>query len=153
MYPELTAGFSIFAVVKEVDAGGLSEFMIRYFRGYPVYADKTYSFYKALGDRKVGLSSLLNPFSILGGMCEAWNRISKKKIEGTNPTEGEGIVQGGLIIFDQTGTPQAMYPEETGRDLRVVDLANALNVIRKRCQKDPQNNHDVEPTQEEKKVD
>lgn len=155
MHPELIDQFTIFAVVKEVNVDGLSEFMNVYFRGYPVYADKSYAFYKALGDRKVGLSALFNPFSMLGAMCEAWNRIRRKNIEGTSPTSGEGIVQGGLIVFDEKGTPQAMYPEETGSDLRVADLAHALNAIRNRSNQEPKEDGDeTGPTlQEEKKVD
>lgn len=129
MYPEYVEGFGIVGIVKETSVKGLGEFVQQYFRNYPVYCDKTYAFYSALGDRKVGLRSLLNPLSIAGILCDAFQRIKQKGITG-NVTAGEGVVQGGIIIFDAQGKPSAMYPEETGEDLRVADLARALQAIR-----------------------
>jgi len=129
MYPEYVEGFGIFGVVKETSVKGLGEFIQRYFRNYPVYCDKTYAFYSALGDRKVGLGTLLNPLSLMGIICDAFQRIKEKGITG-NVTAGEGVVQGGIILFDKNAKPMAMYPEETGKDLRVADLAKALAAIR-----------------------
>ena len=132
MYPEILEGFDIFGVVKEtVDECGLLEFSSTYFRSYPLFVDKSYCFYQALGDRKVGFGSLLNPIALVGILCDAVTRLSKKSISGN--VMGEGIVQGGLIVFGPDRQPVAMYPEETGQDLRIADLAAALQVIRRRA--------------------
>lgn len=121
-------GINIFGIVKEtgVDDEGLVEFHNKYFR-FPLFCDKSYAFYRALGDRKVGLKDIWNPLSIIGIICEAIQRIRDKSISGN--MLGEGIVQGGFIIFDRDGAPKCMYQEATGVDLPVRDLAGALNAI------------------------
>lgn len=129
MYPEAVKGFRIFGVVKEtgVDDEGLAEFYQKYF-SYPLYRDNTYAFYQALGDRKVGMGAILNPISLFGILCDAFNRIRSKQISGN--FKGEGIVQGGIIVFDKDGKPACVYEEETGVDLRVAELAAALETVR-----------------------
>ena len=119
----------IFGVIKEtgVDDQGLVDFCRDYFR-YPIYRDQGYAFYRALGDRKA-FSMFWNPFAILKMAVDAWQRLTSKGIGGN--MKGEGIVQGGIIIFDRQGVPIAMYQEETGVDLPVTDLVNALQHIRK----------------------
>jgi len=142
-------GFEIWGVVKEtgVDDAGLADFSANYLGAqYPLYCDKTRAFYQALGDRKVGLSTLLNPSSFYGFVCDAYTRLtSSSKSMSTNAataattaglstSKGEGLVQGGIIVFDQLGNPVAMYEEETGVDLRVADIAAALNAVRQQQQ-------------------
>jgi len=112
-----------------VDDSGLVEFHRDYFP-YPLYRDQSYIFYRALGDRKLMVSFLLNPFLIFHVAFDAWQRLTKKKISGN--IKGEGIVQGGIILFDRSGTPVAMYQEETGTDLPVTDLVNAVVYARRR---------------------
>lgn len=131
LYPELCEGFEIFGIVKEtgVDDEGLAEFQQKYFQSYPIYLDKSYAFYQALGDRKVGLSQVIfNPFALFGVLCDAYHRITSKSVGGN--VRGEGIVQGGIIMFGVDGKPVCMYEEETGTDLRVADIATALEAVR-----------------------
>ena len=133
-------GFGIFGVVKEtgVDDEGLVEFSTKYFGSqYPLYCDKSRAFYQALGDRKVGLSALFNPFSLIGLICDAYTRLTSKSISG-NVTKGEGVVQGGIIVFDKNGKPACMYEEETGVDLRVADIVAALKAVRLQQQQQQQ---------------
>ena len=139
--PELLEGFEIFGVVKEtgVDDEGLAEFHQKYFGSYPLYRDQSYAFYQALGDRKVGLGVFLNPFSLFAIICDAFNRLTSKSITG-NVTKGEGIVQGGIIIFSKDGRPACMYEEETGNDLRVAEIAAALKAVRKQGLKEEETN-------------
>ena len=120
----------MFAVVKEVgiDDQGLVEFHNDYFP-YPLYRDQGYAFYRALGDRKA-FGAILNPFSIFSMAFDGVRRLWRKKIGGN--LKGEGIIQGGILIFDKQGLPISMYQEETGVDLPVADLVNALQCIRKR---------------------
>lgn len=129
-YPFLE-GFKIFGVVKEtgVDDEGLAEFHHHYFGKFPIYCDKSYSFYQGLGDRKsVELPSLWSIIRslLLGG---AWQRIKAKKISWN--TKGEGVTKGGLIIFDKKGNPRCAHQEDMGRDLPVVDIVHALEELRR----------------------
>ena len=129
LHKEVFDGFDIFGVVKEigVDDEGLIEFWDKYFK-FPLYVDKSYAFYQALGDRRVSLKAVLNPFSIFGLICDAIQRIRSKSIGGS--LKGEGIVQGGIIVFGADRKPRCMYQEETGVDLKAADLVVALDVIR-----------------------
>ena len=123
-------GFGIFGVVKEtgVDDEGLAEFFNSYF-SYPLFCDKSYSFYQALGDRKVSVKFVFNPVSLFTLACDAYNRITSKGIQGNY--KGEGLVQGGVIIFDKQGKPRYAYEEETGTDLPVKDILAAVNAARR----------------------
>lgn len=128
---ELFEGFGMFGIVKEtgVDDEGLVDFYDTYF-SYPLFCDKSYSFYQALGDRKVSVSILLNPVSLISMACSAYDRITSKKISG-NVGKGEGLVQGGIIIFDAKGKPRYAYEEDTGHDLPVKDILAAINAVRR----------------------
>eukprot|EP00977_Amphora_coffeiformis_P011009 scaffold2632_cov158-Amphora_coffeaeformis.AAC.1 len=129
-FGEYLEDIPIFGVIKEtgVDDAGLVEFQRDYFP-YPLYRDQSYMFYRALGDRKLTVSFLLNPFLIFHVFFDAWHRLNRKKISGN--IKGEGIVQGGIILFDRRGAPIAMYQEETGTDLPVSDLVNAVAHVRR----------------------
>ena len=129
LYESKLEGFEIFGIVKEtgVDNEGLAEFSRVYFGNFPLYCDKSYSFYQALGDRKaVELPSL---WTLLTSFFYAFRRISSKKISWN--TKGEGLVQGGIILFDKKGKPKYAYREEIGVDLPVKDLVVALEAIRR----------------------
>jgi len=129
LHKEYFDGFQIFGIIKEtgVDDEGLIEFHQKYFT-YPLFRDQSYSFYSALGDRKVGLSIFWNPLSIVSMICDAYQRIREKNIGGN--MKGEGLVQGGIIIFGRDGEPKCMYEEETGKDLPMADICSALNAVR-----------------------
>lgn len=129
MYRDIFDGVEIFGIVKEtgVDDEGLVEFQQKYFK-YPLYCDKSYAFYQALGDRKVGLKDILNPLSIIGIVCSAYQRLTDKSIGGN--MVGEGVTQGGYILFGRDGKAKAMYQEQTGVDLEISDLVAALATVR-----------------------
>lgn len=129
-FGEYLEDMPIFGVVKEtgVDDQGLLEFQ-RDFFPYPIYRDQSFAFYKALGDRKLAATFLLNPFGFFSGAVRGWGRITKRKIDGN--LRGEGIVQGGLIVFDNNGKPVAMHQEETGSEFPLADFVRAVEVVRK----------------------
>lgn len=122
-------GFQIFGIVKEtgVDDEGLVEFADKYF-DFPLYCDKTFSFYQALGDRRIGLKEILNPLSLIGIICDSIKRVTEKSVDGN--FYGEGTVQGGYIVFSKDGKAQCMYQEQTGVDIRVAELVAALDAVR-----------------------
>lgn len=121
-------GFGLFGVVKEVgvDDPGLYDFYNEYF-SYPLYKDESQAFYTALGTRKLKISTW-NPIKIFSGLRNVSKRLSKKNISGNY--KGEGIVQGGVIIFDATGKARFAYREETGSEIPVEDIVAVVRELR-----------------------
>ena len=122
-------GFGLFGVIKEtgVDDKGLSDFSTFY--PFPLYRDENLDFYTALGNRS--LSIPLNPFKLASGMFSLFSiqkRLKKKKIEGN--LTGEGIKQGGVIIFDKEGTAKYAYYEKTGSEIPVEDILAAIQAVK-----------------------
>lgn len=126
---QLEEDFGVFGIVKEigVDDDGLLEFHSQYYN-HPLYLDSTKQFYAALGNNKLGLPSW-NPLRLWRGMKEVGRRMKDKNIEGN--FKGEGLKQGGIIIFDSAGKPRAVYKEITGSEIPVSDLMEAINAIKK----------------------
>ena len=122
-------GFGMWGVVKEtgIDDEGLAEFATTYFNGYPIYRDKSYSFYQALGDHKAFEIPTL--WTIFTNFLGAFLRVGEKDIVWN--LKGEGIVKGGIIIFDRNGNPKYAYEEETGVDVPVLDIVSALEAIKR----------------------
>jgi hypothetical protein len=130
-YESTLEGFGIFGVVKEtgVDDEGLAEFSTKYFGSrFPLYCDKSYSFYQALGDRKA-LMTIPSLWTMVSGLWGALQRRGEKEIEHNQ--KGEGIVQGGIILFDKKGKPKYAYEEETGSDLPLADIVAALDAMQR----------------------
>jgi hypothetical protein len=129
-FGEYLQDIPIFGVVKEtgVDDEGLADFQTHYFP-FPLYRDQDFAFYHALGDRQLPTGFILNPLHTINVALHAWRRLAEKHVVGN--LKGEGIVQGGIVIFDKRGNPISMYQEETGVDLPVVDLVNALEYVRR----------------------
>lgn len=122
-------GFGLFGVVKEtgVDDKGLAEFSG--FFPFPLYRDEHLDFYTALGNRNITIP--LNPIKLIGGavaLVGMQKRLSQRKIEGN--LKGEGIKQGGVIIFDKAGQPRYAIYEKTGKELPVEDILAAVHAIK-----------------------
>jgi len=115
--------------VKEVgvDDEGLAEFQSDYF-SHPLYRDEKTMFYTALGLRKLKVTTW-NPFRIFKAIREMGKRLKAKNISG-NMT-GEGLVQGGIIIFDKSGTARYAYREETGFEVPINDIISAVRAVKK----------------------
>jgi len=111
----------IFGVIKEtgVDDEGLIEFQRDYFP-FAIYRDPKYTFYRVLGDRKVGLGEIVwNPLKLISIAWEAYTRLLQKNVTGN--TRGEGFVQGGILFF-QGSIPRAAYLEQTFMELPIYDI-------------------------------
>jgi AhpC/TSA antioxidant enzyme len=119
-------GFGLFGVIKEtgVDDVGLAEFMTQAFPGQPVYRDADLGYYRALGNQKVSLMSLMYDyfFKSMG------SRLKQKNLEGN--LKGEGLTKGGILVFDRNQQVRYAYVEETGHDIPVTDMVAALNAVR-----------------------
>jgi len=51
-------------------------------------------------------------------------RLQSKNITGN--MKGEGLVQGGIIIFDKAGVARHAYREETGSEIPIHDILLAI---------------------------
>ena len=127
-HPSLLASFGLFGIIKEiaVDDAGLLEFHNEYF-SYPLYMDPSQQFYRALGGRKITTFRTWNPLRLYRGFVDMKERIARKQLAGN--MVGEGIVQGGVIVFDRHGDPRAVYQELTGSELPVEDILAALTAL------------------------
>jgi len=121
-------GFGLFGLVKEtgVDDEGLVEFYTNSFP-FPLYRDEGLVFYNHFfNGRRLGLSTL-NPLRLYRGYKEMTARLNKKGLEGN--LKGEGILQGGIIIFGKDGAPKFAYEEETGTALPMDEIKSALEAV------------------------
>lgn len=118
----------MFGTVKEVgvDDEGLAVFYNDHFK-YQLYKDDGLVLYNDFfGRRKLKLNTY-NPLSLYRGYKDMTKRLDGKKLEG-NMT-GEGMIQGGLIIFDKHGKAKYAYEEETGKELVMEDIIAALKAM------------------------
>ncbi len=122
-------GFGMFGLVKEtgVDDEGLVEFYSKSF-SFPLYRDEGLVFYNDFfNGRRLGLSTL-NPFRLYRGYKEMTARLKDKGLEGN--LKGEGIVQGGIVIFGKNGEPKYAYEEETGSPLPMDEIKAAVEAVK-----------------------
>lgn len=119
-------GFGLFGIVKEtgVDDEGLRTFQKDHF-DRQLYRNDSLEFYKALGNRKLKIRSFWSFFKQRKNIAE---RMKSKKIDGNY--KGEGIRQGGVIIFDKNGAPKYAYEEVTGKELPVDDIVAAIKAVK-----------------------
>eukprot|EP00980_Cylindrotheca_fusiformis_P020775 scaffold7757_cov68-Cylindrotheca_fusiformis.AAC.1 len=129
-YPKAVEGFSLIGIIKGLldDEESILDFHQNYFP-FPLYMDdETTHRFKAVGSRRLKFSQKLkslNPF------LEVSKRMRTKKRMRTQANfQGDGFVQGGVIIFRKDGEPAFKYEEESGMELPVADIALALDEIR-----------------------
>ena len=122
-------GFGVFGLVKEtgVDDEGLAEFYSKSFN-FPLYRDETLLFYNEFFNGKKLSLETFNPFKLYRGYKKMTARLAEKGLEGN--LKGEGMVQGGIIIFDKDGKAQYAYKEETGSPLPIDDILVAVEAVK-----------------------
>jgi hypothetical protein len=121
--------FGMFGTVKEigVDDVGLGEFHEEYYK-YPLYRDDGMVLYDDFfGNRRITKLDTYNPFKLYSGYRAMTSRVKGKKLDGN--LRGEGIVQGGIIVFDRDGNARYAYEEETGKELVMEDIIAALRAV------------------------
>jgi hypothetical protein len=122
-------GFELFGTVKEtgVDDEGLTEFYKHSFP-FPLYKDENLVFYDEFyGSKKLKLTTY-NPLRLYRGYKDMTKRLNDKGLSGN--LKGEGLVQGGIIIFGRDGKPKYAYEEETGKEVPVDDIIAAVDAIK-----------------------
>lgn len=119
--------FNLWAVIKEtnVDNGGLLDFHENYFK-YDTYRDENLELFRAMGNRKIKLSTW-NPLRLYRGFKRMSSRLSRKNIGGN--LKGEGLIQGGVLVFDKDGNLAFAYEEEIGDELVIDDIRRAMLAI------------------------
>mmetsp|Transcript_14678 Transcript_14678/g.31616 ORF Transcript_14678/g.31616 Transcript_14678/m.31616 type:complete len:147 (+) Transcript_14678:278-718(+) len=125
---ELMKGFKLFGTVKEigVDDEGLKEFYNEHFT-YPLFKDDGLVFYNEFfGKRKIKLTTY-NPIKLYKGYKDMTQRLKEKKLDGNYA--GEGLIQGGIVIFDKEGKVRYAYEEEIGKEIEMESIVDALKAI------------------------
>ena len=127
---ELSAKASLIGMVKEtgVDDEGLSEFYHKYFK-FPLYQDANLALYEGFGNRKIGLTTW-NPIRLVKGFFAMKNRLAEKKLDGN--MVGEGIIQGGVMVFNKQGELTYAQPEEIGSELDMDAIHSAIDNLSRR---------------------
>ena len=94
--------------------------------------DDALDFYHLLGDgavRKLSLlRTFLSPIKLYRSIKDIGRRHTEKGIEQN--MKGEGLVQGGVIVFDQEARPRYVYQEKTGDELPITDILAALKEVK-----------------------
>mmetsp|Transcript_19307 Transcript_19307/g.41720 ORF Transcript_19307/g.41720 Transcript_19307/m.41720 type:complete len:125 (-) Transcript_19307:273-647(-) len=111
-------GFKFLSIVKEtgVDNQGLNEFATDYFP-YPSYKDQARVFYTALGSGKMSF----NPLGLIKLIRDSMKRIKESGVKSYN-MKGEGLIQGGWILFDANGIPKAAFQENAKERIPIDDI-------------------------------
>ena len=126
--------FAFFGIVKEVgvDDEGLADFSAKYYPGRDLYLDDALDFYNLLGGgtvRKLSLlRTFLSPIKLYRSIKDIGRRHTEKGIEQN--MIGEGLVQGGVIVFDADARPRYVYQEKTGDELPYQDILAALKEVK-----------------------
>lgn len=121
---------SFWGTVKEtgVDDEGLVEFHREYY-SFPLYKDVHTSLYQALGSRGIfsALPSVWNPFQLWRGLQSMNARLAGKNIAGN--LKGEGLIQGGVLIFNNRGDLAVAFEEHIGSALEINDIRAAIRAL------------------------
>ncbi len=123
------AGFGLFGVIKEtgVDDEGLMEFYEESFT-QPLYKDENLDFFNEFfGRKKLGFTTF-NPYRLYKGYKTMTARLNEKGLSGN--LKGEGLVQGGIIVFGRDGKAKFAYREETGKEVPIHDIISAVNAVK-----------------------
>jgi hypothetical protein len=112
------------AVIKEtgVDDAGLLTLYQNHFP-FSFYRDINLRLYKALGDRRVTLTDTATK------LLPAKRRVRRKGMTGDIVGLGEGMILGGILIFDKQGVIQYAHSEKFGLELPVPEIRRALQQV------------------------
>ncbi|GMI05652.1 hypothetical protein TrVE_jg12838 [Triparma verrucosa] len=119
------------ATVKEAnverDKLGLAEFSSRYFHYGPVFLNRSKDFWTALGSRSLLKQkwTTYNPISMVLKFRKI--RRNQNRIGVAHNFKGEGILQGGIIIYDSSGEVVYVYHEKTFFDIPKEEIREALS--------------------------
>lgn len=113
---------------------GVSDFLQDYYPSSEgnVLLDTSLTFYAALGGRTITRQlgwKVLNPFYLYPLLKNIGKRFTEKGVKDSNYA-GEGLTQGGVIVFDKGGKAIYSYLEVTGEDVPVEEIAQAIRAMK-----------------------
>jgi len=125
-------GFHLRSIVKEtgIDDEGLKEFITEYFP-YVCYKDQDRVFYKNLGSGTMSLG--FNPMNMIKLIMNSKKMMKDFNVSSWN-TKGEGLLQGGWILFDTDGIPRAAFQEDAKKRIpidKIIEEAKMMSVSKK----------------------
>lgn len=117
---------SVKGVIKEtgVDDESLLEFYTDYFK-FPLYKDEGLKLYNLIGNKK------LDTFTIFSNAKRMHDRVETKGIRSSPTVKGEGLTQGGVLIFDRVGRLRYVYYETFGEELDMEAIRWAVADVAK----------------------
>jgi len=98
--------------------------------------DRKYEWYNAIGNRKLYQQPLTtwNPFTFISNIKATKARGTAKGVTDSN-LKGEGLTQGGIIIFDKVGNVEFVYREKTGFEIPKEAIVSACQSIKAKAGK------------------
>lgn len=108
---------------------GVQEFADKYFCG-PLFLDEERQLYTALGSRKLSLplgKILFNPLQTYRDFKALGVRTKAKGLDGN--MQGEGLIQGGVLVVSKAGDVVFTYLEETGSELPIAEIEKAIDAL------------------------
>jgi hypothetical protein len=109
--------FKLFGTVK--DDEGLKEFHSEHFT-YPLFKDDGLVIWNELfGKRKIKLTTY-NPLKLYKGYKDMTQHLKERKLDDNYA--GEGLIQGGIVIFDNEGKVRYAYEEEIGKEIEMESM-------------------------------
>jgi len=116
--PKKARGTQEFAEIFSCADGGL-------------FLDEERALYNQMGGRKItgkgqlfSLWNVCRPFAWWREIKEMGARAEEKKVKGN--FNGEGLVQGGILIISPEGKVVYMYPEQTGSEIPLDEIRAAI---------------------------
>ena len=109
-------------VIKEtgIDDDALLEFYTDYFT-FPLYKDEGMNLYNIIGNEK------LDTFTLFANAKRMHDRVDAKGIRSSPKVKGEGLTQGGVLIFDKHGRLCYVYYETFGFELDTQAIQWAID--------------------------
>lgn len=113
-------------IVKDnMDSDGIRIFQERYFP-FPLYEDKRKIFYSKLGNRKIFQNIEWNFFKALNVMSRLRKRLRMKGDIAGN-FRGEGLLQGGVVLFSRKDGVVYQHNECTGEEIPIEEIETQIN--------------------------
>jgi hypothetical protein len=116
---------ALVGVVKgnSTEEDNLIEFSRDYFK-YEIYSDDKWLTYKLMGNRSIRM------VDVFKGILPSLNRHPRKGIVNRISLTEDGVVQGGILVFDHTGDLKYCYNESFAEELDIESLQTAIRAVR-----------------------
>jgi len=125
-----------------VDDEGLIEFYKDFFP-FSLYRDDGLATYQAFGNRWISFNPFRKSWNLWKQFRETSKRFQERNLTGN--LKGEGLVQGGVLLFDARGQLRFALEEEAGDELPLDDIQAALGLLMAEEEEQSQESKSVDP--------